>query len=831
MGLSIQGKINYSNTRKQRINFIKSERLHMFDRITYADLVRMHQFYAQDISEKDFAKYYLDISLDVYQKLSKDPKKKCEILRREPITEDDIKRIFEKVKKILEGSSVKTINYEQMQLLYQEYGEMLDLKTFAFEILGIKERELSKLKEGKNVEVYKEKAIPRKQIRKMQTDIIQNEKIHIDDMLTMQDIERLWKKNRNGLTLKDFATMVLQISLSQYYKLQKGTGEKARVLEQYYVLPEEIEALREMVVKNENLKIGQSITQNKFAELYSRYAGALSEQMFAVEILGMTQNGLKNMRLLNSESQVLTDVDIPAEVKLKMVKKHHLRKGQRISFDMIRKYNEAYAPELNERLFAIYCLGVETDCYKELREKNNTVEIFKGEYVERLAEPIDFKNLRRRVIKEEKLLYKGLINYSTFQQIHQKYEPDLNEEEFAKEVLDIGKKSFEDMKTNPEFQTTILMNEPLLKGNQLKRLRELIIEEYGVYKNDKITYAKFELIYIKYGGIYDQSLFAQSVLGIDAQAFLEMKDDSQKLCSVFEHIQITREEKRDIKERIKKDRIKFSRENVSLIEVFEIYKKYPSMMTIKEFAISVLGISKDCYQNALDQIYIEPKEIQKCLRNGMTVIEMSEYFKLPQEIIIYVVERFQQQEKKSAETLNLHKTEKQLSGKEPKTNLKQKCEEILNKAIVNDSDKKKLRQYIKECFERFAQKEFKEEELEFLENCLYEINLKGNDIVTFTRMCVSFGRISTANSFLSYTLDNQRMDGYMRNQIIKLQVAMKQADKKIRAVDLIARGNTDINTISRQTQLPISLINEIYKKMQDGTFDKDRDVFPETPDF
>ena len=616
MGLSIQGKINYSNTRKQRINFIKSERLHMFDRITYADLVRMHQFYDQDISEKDFAKYYLDISLDVYQKLSKDPEKKCEILRREPITEDDIKRIFEKVKKILEGSSVKTINYEQMQLLYQEYGEMLDLKTFAFEILGIKERELSKLKEGNNVEVYKEKAIPRKQIRKMQTDIIQNEKIHIDDMLTMQDIERLWKKNRNGLTLKDFATRVLQISLSQYYKLQKGTGEKARVLEQYYVLPEEIEALREMVIKNENLKIGQSITQNKFVELYSRYAGALSEQMFAVEILGMTQNGLKNMRLLNSESQVLTDVDIPAEyiaeVKLKMVKKHHLRKGQRISFDMIRKYNEAYAPELNERLFAIYCLGVETDCYKELRERNNTVEIFKGEYVERLAEPIDFKNLRRRVIKKEKLLYKGLINYSTFQQIHQKYEPDLNEEEFAKEVLDIGKKSFEDMKTNPEFQTTILMNEPLLRGNQLKRLRELIIEEYGVYKNDKITYAKFELIYIKYGGIYDQSLFAQSVLGIDAQAFLEMKDDSQKLCSVFEHIQITREEKRDIKERIKKDRIKFSRENVSLIEVFEIYKKYPSIMTIKEFAISVLGISKDCYQNALDQIYIEPKEIQKC---------------------------------------------------------------------------------------------------------------------------------------------------------------------------------------------------------------------------
>ena len=132
-------------------------------------------------------------------------------------------------------------------------------------------------------------------------------------MLTIQDIEMLWEKKGNGLTLKDFSTMVLQISSSLYYKLRRGTVERARVLEQYYVLPEEIADLRELVIRNEKLKIGQSITQNKFAELYSKYAGALSEQMFAVEILGMTQSGLKNMRQLDSKPQVLTDVEIPVE--------------------------------------------------------------------------------------------------------------------------------------------------------------------------------------------------------------------------------------------------------------------------------------------------------------------------------------------------------------------------------------------------------------------------------------------------------------------------------------------------------------------------------------
>ena len=75
------------------------------------------------------------------------------------------------------------------------------------------------------------------------------------------------------------------------------------------------------------------------------------------------------------------------------------------------------------------------------------------------------------------------------------------------------------------------------------------------------------------------------------------------------------------------------------------------------------------------------------------------------------------------------------------------------------------------------------------------------------------------------------MDGYMREQMKKLQVEIQQANKKMEVVNLIASGCADINEISKQTQLPINLINDIYRKMKAGTFNKDCDVFPETPDF
>ena len=77
--------------------------------------------------------------------------------------------------------------------------------------------------------------------------------------------------------------------------------------------------IREGVIKSEGLHIKDEMTYEQFQRLYEKYAGKLSEEMFAEEILDISRVGFKNLKKGKSpNSIILGDIDISEEIKEKV---------------------------------------------------------------------------------------------------------------------------------------------------------------------------------------------------------------------------------------------------------------------------------------------------------------------------------------------------------------------------------------------------------------------------------------------------------------------------------------------------------------------------------
>lgn len=72
MELSLRKKVNYQNTRMDREFMIRQEKLHILDSITYDYFLILYHDYSgsNDMSEEEFAKYFLDIDWRSFYNLS-----------------------------------------------------------------------------------------------------------------------------------------------------------------------------------------------------------------------------------------------------------------------------------------------------------------------------------------------------------------------------------------------------------------------------------------------------------------------------------------------------------------------------------------------------------------------------------------------------------------------------------------------------------------------------------------------------------------------------------------------------------------------------------------
>ena len=299
MKLSLQRKVSLKTAFNQREKMIYKEKLHIDDEISLEYINDLYQKYGKGVGEKDFARCFLDMSYEKYYGLQIEKIKQARILAREFILDQEILDIKNKVTEFYQLKPNQFLSYQEICEMHAQFGGKLSLIIFAEEILNVTEHSVGELKsaekngQNKKAKILKPVEVDRRRRKELQVKLAGR---HTDEEISLEELEELYAKFGENIGIKIFATKVLQMPQSQINNFLGKRIKKSTIFSKYFVHPDEICQLRERVILEEGLHIGDSISKADFERLYQKYAGILSEEMFAEEILDVTAVGVKNMK-------------------------------------------------------------------------------------------------------------------------------------------------------------------------------------------------------------------------------------------------------------------------------------------------------------------------------------------------------------------------------------------------------------------------------------------------------------------------------------------------------------------------------------------------------
>lgn len=624
-----------SNTySKQRRTIISQENLHIDEQISYERFTELYKKYGNGLPENIFAQSLLDMPYSTFNAIKRGAQKVATILSKEYVSPKEFEKIKQNIIEAYNFTSKSKADYTTIMEMYEKFGGKLSVRLFVENVLGVTSSNLRSLKSsGAQTIIFKEKELSSQEAEKIRLDALQKSNLHIGDTITLEQFQNLHEQFGKQMTEKSFAMDILGIAPNQYNDLERGKHQTVTLLSTYKVNPKLLDNLRQKVILNENLHVNETISYSRFQELYQKHGSILPEYLFAEEILDLSQNNIKGMRLKNSVSPILTSIKISEEFvnicRDYIIKKYRLEQNQLITFDEFQSLHKKYAYILSEEDFATLVLDIPKDHYYSLRS---------GEYsstsILKKFQTTNFEKLKRQVINENNLHYGDPINYIEFQKLHKRYAPNTRESVFAENILDIKRSNLEDIKRNG-FTTKILLDEALPSKEKCERLKRNIAINSNFHISDQIDYATFKSLHKRYGGILSEHFFACEVLDLDVQTLYFIRKHPDKLAHIFTKTNPTSEEIAKLKSEVKAKHNLDSNEQITFEKLKLLYNSHKTILSMPLFANLILGISRSSF-NKLKSGTIN--SIPICFKLGFTsqeIASLAEY--LAQDLPIRVI--------------------------------------------------------------------------------------------------------------------------------------------------------------------------------------------------
>ena len=882
MELSMQSRIDYNGLKKIRQIVIENEKLHINDKIDYNRFLELYNKYRNDIDESIFARYILDISLEKFNNLTKGKIKTTSILSREYVFSKEIDIIKKQVKEFLEEQNIPTkVTYSIVKELYDRFSGKLDMESFAEEVLGIKYNSVQKLKSNPKMQrnLFLYEAMSRDEVRKIQNAIILGKKLHISDTITLPIFYELYKDYGKDISESEFAVRILQISQDSLNKLKEKSKKESEsevvILSHYAYSSESILKLREIVISQENLHIGDEIDYKRFQELHKKYGGALSEELFAEEILDVTIP----IRNWNGETEILKNIDIPKEYVLelrnKIAEENDFIQNQEITKEKLEELYQKYGGLLCKKIFASRILELGRESYNSImRNDCEKVKILKS------YNPNKFLELRKKIIVEEKLKINDKITYKKLKKMHQKYAQNENIVIFAERVFDITSNEYYNLKSGKTAKAEILKKEPIPEDEELYEEKCKILLQNKLHIEDEINYNKFKKIYAKYVGILSEELFAEKILDLSNKSFKKIKDNNEANTKILLKTKPKEEDIRKLKREVILDNNLYPQKKIDLETFNKLYKGYQHILSEKLFATKILGINykslsklknkKSKKVNVLNDLrnkylkrskYLNDKEVE-ILKESL-ILGLS-YETIATRLIVTIpflkrnidmlfryerlshLEIEQARKARGIDSENLKIQEPQIGDTQKKDTkernkrqedakkLEEKIISILKEFELSQRDNQTISKYLENCSERFKYGELKQEELSRIEECIDFLVADYKWICFYSRVCVSFGLYKKASIFVAKNIDNDGICDEEKMKLVKLKKDLNEADKKQRAVNMIANGVMDAKEIARQTgiaEVDILAMKKRMKQNKENINEKFDDFFNYDDDF
>ena len=620
----LETKINFQSIHEARKIMIREQKLHINEMITYLKFKMLHNQYASQISEEEFARYFLDIDYITYYKLSRGTKKNVTILTKEYYEQSellDIKRTIYS----LEEYDFLDINYEELVSLHKTYGDRLSLKMFAYIVFGINEHTVDDIKSnyGRRTKI-KPIELDNELIEKTRDKIINERHLHFDDDISYEEFKEIYVNFPiPQMDEREYALEIFHISCEAFRRFRKDPSNKTKILYNYPLDPKLLVELRRKVIINENLHMEDKISYERFEELYNKYSGILSREYFAIEVLDVQYQALQKAKRINTQITILTKIQITeeyiSELRIKIMAEKSLKYNQLLSYkDFQNLYNE-YGFPLSERMFATEILGIpNVQYYYSMRTgERNACYIFAD------CQDVDFKEIRARMILENKLHYDDKITYRELKRLHNKYAPNVRENVFAREALDITQSMLDHIRIKKENTASILLGEMLPSKEEIQDIRDKVKKKYGLHKKDKLTFEQIENMYKEFGGIMPIDMFALQILDININILYKLRANPNCMAQIYIRTEFTKQEIDELRTNVMKDYKLYPGKRIDMNRFLQIYYEANHILMQSHFATDVLGIKISMFQKfkkgeisdvVIFQAEAENEEISESLR-------------------------------------------------------------------------------------------------------------------------------------------------------------------------------------------------------------------------
>ena len=286
--------------------------------------------------------------------------------------------------------------------------------------------------------------------------IMQEEQLTEGNPINYSQLQRISKKY--NIPEKILAINVLQISEYSYRKIKNNPDENAvifyrqkRISTQTAQKDETVSRLRQVILINEGLKIGDKINYERLVQLSKKYK--IDEKKLCIDILGITFNSFNHIKADKERNAVILRGFLGDE-ELKKISKSILnlegiQPYTQINYIRLKAMSEKYS--INEKILAIHILGITESQYWNMKYKHTTnAYVLKGNHKE--TKPEKLRELKSKIFEEEKISVGTRISYEELENIQKKYGIPLNEMLY---ILGITKNAYNFIKSNRKYSSIV----------------------------------------------------------------------------------------------------------------------------------------------------------------------------------------------------------------------------------------------------------------------------------------------------------------------------------------------------------------------------------------
>ena len=401
----------------------------------------------------------------------------------------------------------------------------------------------------------------------------ENKTIDINTAMT------LYETYGNDFSEETFVKEVLDVNF-EGYKKAKSNNKNIIILKTTDSLSdEEISKLKQKL-----FTLGYAmrrINYDEFSKLYNNFGQGLRERTFAIKVLNLSYS---NYRKIKDDRKyktiILKNSGNIEEIISKMIEEGYENYIIRNYDDFLSLYSK-FGYSFSEVFFSENILKISYDDYRKIKKGKVNLRILVFDISDNI------ENLKN--ILKDKGYNEMLIDYEEFLQLYQKYGTIFSERDFALKVLNLTQDSYKSMKLK-NTRARILKTE--IQNNNYQDIKDELVKQG--FCNKTIDYEELKQIFLQYGKGIDEKEFALNILDLSLDSYRALRKINNK-----DRFKILKNEiPKEIK-RIKNIFISkcYSNKKIYYEELHDLYLKYGTFISERQFAMQVLEIGSSHYQN------------------------------------------------------------------------------------------------------------------------------------------------------------------------------------------------------------------------------------------